>query len=260
MQPEAVFRLGSFLGVLLVMAAWQRFAPRRIPTQATARRWSHNLGLVVLDTILLRLLVPATAIGAAVLANERQWGLFNRANLPEWADVILAVALLDLVIYLQHVAFHAVPVLWRLHKVHHTDLDYDTTTGVRFHPIEIILSAGIKMAAVLLLGAPALSVLIFEVLLNATALFNHGNVRIPSPVDRVLRWIVVTPDMHRVHHSVIRKETDSNYGFNLPWWDRMFRTYRDQPADGHRGMTIGLEAYRDASRLTLARLLALPFR
>ena len=180
--------------------------------------------------------------------------------LPAWVGVVASVVLLDLAIYFQHVLFHAVPVLWRLHRMHHADLDFDVTTGLRFHPIEILLSMVIKLAVVAALGAPALAVLIFEVLLNATSMFNHGNVRIPAGLDRVLRWVVVTPDMHRVHHSILSRETNSNFGFNLPWWDRLFGTYRAQPAAGHEGMTIGIEQFRDPRELRLDRMLLQPFR
>src|SRR6185369_7583676 len=222
--------------------------------------WSGNLGLVALDTLLVRLLIPVGAVGLALLAQERGWGVLNNVSLPGWLAVVLAFLALDFVIYLQHVMFHAVPALWRLHMVHHADLDFDTTTGVRFHTLEILLSLGIKAAAVALLGAPALAVLVFEVALNATSLFNHGNVRLPAWLDRALRLVVVTPEMHRVHHSVIPRETNSNFGFNLPWWDRLFGTYRAQPAAGHEGMTIGIAQFRDPSELRLDRMLLQPFR
>jgi len=198
-------------------------------------------------------------VSMALLAQKSGWGLLNNFVLPYWLEVAVGVIVLDLIIYLQHVMFHTVPVLWRLHMMHHADLDFDVTTGLRFHPIEMILSMGIKLSAVVLMGSPAVAVLIFEVLLNATSMFNHGNIRLPSSVDRVLRFFVVTPDMHRVHHSVVIRETNSNFGFNLPWWDRLLGTYRDQPASGHEGMTIGLSQFRDAKRLTLPWMLALPF-
>ena len=255
---ELVIRLGFFFGVLTIMAIWELFAPRRKLSTSKTGRWTNNLSLVIVNSILLRLIFPVTAVGVALIAAERQWGLLNNAGLPVWLAVIMAVVMLDLVIYLQHVIFHAVPTLWRLHMVHHTDLDIDVTTGNRFHPLEIILSMLIKMAAVTVIGPPVMAVIIFEVVLNATSMFNHSNVRLPKPVDRVLRLFIVTPDMHRVHHSVIKRETNSNYGFNLPWWDRMFGTYRDQPAAGHIAMTIGLEQYRDPAQLTLPRLFILP--
>jgi len=256
---EPIIRLGSFASVLALMALAEVLAPRRRLTVGRHPRWLSNLGLVALDTLAVRLLLPLGAVGMAVLAQERGWGLVNNLDLPGWLAVTLSVLALDLVIYLQHVLFHAVPVLWRLHMVHHADLDFDVTTGVRFHTLEILLSMGLKLAAVVLLGAPALGVLIFEVLLNATSMFSHTNVRMPAWLDRVLRLIVVTPDMHRVHHSVAVRETNSNFGFNVPWWDYLLGTYRAQPADGHEGMTIGLEQFRDDRVERLHWMLLLPF-
>jgi sterol desaturase/sphingolipid hydroxylase (fatty acid hydroxylase superfamily) len=194
-----------------------------------------------------------------IWVGREGWGVFNNVALPYWLEVALSAALLDFVIYLQHVMFHAVPALWRLHMMHHADMDYDVTTGTRFHPIEIMISMGIKFGAIALLGAPAMGVIIFEVLLNGTAMFNHGNFFIPLGIDRLLRLFVVTPDMHRVHHSVFPSEANSNFGFNLPWWDRLMGTYRAQPSRGHEGMTIGLNQFRDPARLTLPWMLALPF-
>jgi sterol desaturase/sphingolipid hydroxylase (fatty acid hydroxylase superfamily) len=257
---ESVIRLGCFVGVLAAMALWEVLAPRRRLTAAKPSRWASNLGLVILDTVVVRLLVPLGAVGVAWLAERRAWGLFHNADLPEWVAVVGSVVALDFVIYLQHVLFHAVPILWRLHMVHHADLDFDVTTGVRFHTLEILLSFGIKAAAIILLGAPALGVLIFEILLNATAMFSHGNVRLPGWLDRLLRLFVVTPEMHRVHHSIHTRETNSNFGFNMPWWDYLFGTYRAQPVDGHERMTIGLEQFREervADRLHW--MLLLPF-
>jgi sterol desaturase/sphingolipid hydroxylase (fatty acid hydroxylase superfamily) len=196
----------------------------------------------------------------AMLVEDRGWGLFNVLPIPDRAAVPAAVVLLDLALYAQHVAFHAVPPLWRLHRMHHADLEVDVTTGVRFHPAEIVPSMVIKFAVVVALGTPPLAVLIFEVLLNATSMFNHGNVRLPRWLDCFLRWIVVTPEMHRVHHSVLRYETDSNFGFNLPWWDRLFGTYRANPAVGHEGMTLGIDRFRDPAELRLDRMLLQPFR
>lgn len=241
------------------MAAWEVLAPRRRQAIGRGVRWTNNIALVALDTLLVRLAFPMAAVGAALWAEGAGWGLFHWLGVPWWLAVPLAVLLLDLAIYTQHVVFHAVPALWRLHRVHHADLEFDVTTGLRFHPLEILLSMAIKIALVVALGAPAVAVLIFEVLLNATSQFNHGNVRLPAPVDRALRRIVVTPDMHRVHHSVVRAETDSNYGFCLSWWDRLFGTYRAEPAAGHDGMTIGLEEFRTPRDLWLDRLLLQPF-
>jgi sterol desaturase/sphingolipid hydroxylase (fatty acid hydroxylase superfamily) len=257
---EPTIRLGFFLGVFAVMAALEALLPRRGRSLSRWARWPSNLGIVAVNTVLLRILFPTAAVGLALLGEARGWGLLNTLALPDWLSLALAVLLLDLVIYLQHVMFHAVPALWRLHRMHHADLDLDVTTGARFHPIEILLSMGLKLAAVAALGAPALAVLVFEVLLNATAMFNHANLKIPVALDRVLRWVIVTPDMHRVHHSVVPRETNSNFGFNLPWWDRLLGTYRAQPAAGHEAMTIGLEAFRAPRDLRLDRMLVQPFR
>lgn len=258
MQNEPALRLAVFLGVFALVAGWEALSPRRTRRFSRRERWPHNLGLLVLDVLLLRLVAPGAAIGVAIAAEARGWGLLSALTLPAWAEVLLAVVALDLAIYFQHVLFHAVPTLWRLHRVHHADPDFDVTTGTRFHPIEILLSTAIKCAAVAAIGAPVIAVLAFEVLLNATAMFNHANARLPGVVDRWLRWLVVTPDMHRVHHSIVRDETNSNFGFNLPCWDCLFGTYRAQPARGHAGMTVGLEAFRDATHLRLDRLLLQP--
>ncbi|MHB8901193.1 MAG: sterol desaturase family protein [Thermoguttaceae bacterium] len=259
-EYEPTIRLGFFVGVLAAMGVWEMLAPRRGRSTSKPLRWLNNLGLVFFNSLLLRIVAPLGGLGVAVLAEYRGWGLFHSIAMPGWLAVLASVVLLDLAIYLQHVMFHAVPLFWRLHMVHHADLDVDVTTGLRFHTIEIVLSFGIKAAVILLLGAPALAVLIFEVLLNATSMFNHSNVRMPSSIDRVLRLFVVTPDMHRVHHSVIARETNSNFGFNLPWWDMLFGTYRNQPSEGHVGMTIGLSQFRDERRAErLHWMLALPF-
>lgn len=257
---EATLRLGTFFGVFLAMAVWEAAAPRRARAFSRLTRWPSNLVIVALNTALVRLLLPTTAVGLALLGAGRGWGLLNNLPVPPWAAIVASVVLLDAAIYLQHVMFHAVPALWRLHRMHHADLDFDVTTGARFHPIEIILSMLIKFGVVAALGAAPLGVLIFEVVLNATSMFNHGNVRIPVPLDRVLRLLVVTPDMHRVHHSILVDETNSNFGFNLPWWDRLLGTYRAQPAAGHDGMTIGIEQFRASRELWLDRMLVQPFR
>jgi sterol desaturase/sphingolipid hydroxylase (fatty acid hydroxylase superfamily) len=257
---EAAVRLGAFITVFTVMALWEAAAPRRTRFYSRFRRWPSNLAVVALNTALIRILLPTTAVALALLGANRGWGLFNNVRVSPWMAVVASIALLDAAIYLQHVMFHAVPALWRVHRMHHADLDFDVTTGARFHPIEIVLSMLIKFAVVVALGAPALGVLIFEVLLNATSMFNHANVRIPIRLDRYLRWLLVTPDMHRVHHSIVVGETNSNFGFNLPWWDRLLGTYRDQPAAGHEGMTIGIEQFREARELWLDRMLLQPFR
>jgi sterol desaturase/sphingolipid hydroxylase (fatty acid hydroxylase superfamily) len=257
---EPFIRLAAFGGVLVVMALWELVGPRRPQSIGRGWRWPNNLGVVMVNTLLLRILFPVTAVGLALVAEARGFGLFNAIDVPYWVAVVASVVILDLAIYLQHVLFHAVPGLWRLHRMHHADLEFDVTTGLRFHPVEILLSMLIKFAVVGALGAPALAVLIFEVLLNATSIFNHGNVRIPQGIDRVLRWLVVTPDMHRVHHSIVVRETNSNFGFNLPWWDRLFGTYRAQPTAGHEGMTIGIAQFRAPRELGLDRMLLQPLR
>lgn len=257
---EPALRFGAFAAVIVLVAAWEAVAPRRRRSFARRERWPHNFALLVLDVAIVRLLAPGVAIAVAAAAARRGWGLLPSLALPEWATVASAFVLLDLAIYFQHVVFHAVPLLWRLHRVHHADPDFDVTTGTRFHPFEILLSLGIKCLAIAALGAPVAAVLAFEVVLNVTAMFNHANARLPLGVDRWLRWIVVTPDMHRVHHSIVRRETDSNFGFNLPWWDRLFGTYRAQPAQGHAAMTIGVDGLSDRSELRVWHLLTQPFR
>lgn len=257
---EIAVRVGCYAAVFAAMALWEWSAPRRRLTVGRRLRWPGNLGILAIDIVAVRLLVPTAAVGVALIAAAHGWGLFNMLGLPAWAAIPVGVIVLDLVIYTQHVVFHHVPLLWRLHRMHHADLDIDVTTGVRFHPLEILLSLAIKMAAVVVLGVPAPAVLIFEVLLNATSMFNHSNVVLPPRLDLVARWIVVTPQMHQVHHSIERAETDSNFGFNLPWWDRLFGTYRAQPAAGEQGMTIGLPIFRDGAELGIVRLLTQPFR
>ena len=257
---EPKLRLAVFLGVLAAMALWEIAAPRRRREIPRVIRWTNNLALVVVDTAILRLTFPILAVGLAVMAQERGWGVFNNVDVPVWVAIIVSMLLLDLAIYLQHVMFHAVPGLWRIHRMHHADLDFDVTTGLRFHPIEILLSMGIKLALVAVIGPPAVAVLLFEIILNATALFNHANVNLPRPIDRVLRLIVVTPDMHRVHHSVDPVETNSNFGFNLPWWDHLLGTYRAQPAKGHHDMDIGIEQFRTRRDLWIDKMLIQPVR
>ena len=257
---EVAIRLGFFLGIFAVMALWEVLAPCRALTVSKAVRWVNNLGLVAFNMLLLRVLFPAAAVGMAAFAADRGWGLLNYFQTPAWLAIPIAVITMDFVIWLQHVMVHAVPALWRLHRVHHVDLDFDLTTGARFHPIEIILSMLIKFATIMVLGPSIVAVILFEVILNGMAMFNHGNVRLPAGLDRVLRWLVVTPAMYRVHHSVEDDETNSNFGFNLSCWDRLFGTYRDQPRAGHQGMTIGIRGYRQPSEVSwLPGLLALPF-
>ena len=242
------------------MTLWELFAPRRPLTVRKAPRWASNLSLVALNIVLARLIFPITAMSAAIIAQSRAWGLLHQVNWPSWVEVVLAVLAFDLAIYLQHVMFHAVPMFWRLHLVHHADLDFDVTTGLRFHTLEILLSALIKLAVVVIVGPAAIAVVIFEVLLNATSMFNHSNVRISDWLDRLLRLAIVTPDMQRVHHSVIRSETNSNFGFNLSWWDFLLGTYRSQPRAGHEAMTIGVACLRNEKQVDrLPGMLLLPF-
>ena len=255
---EPTVRVGAFLTVLAVMALWEVAAPRRRREIPRLFRWSNNLGIVVIDTLAVRLLFPVVAVVLAALAEDRGWGLFNVLEVPYWLAVVLGILVLDLAIYLQHVMFHAVPALWRLHRMHHADLEFDVSTGLRFHPLEIVLSMALKLTVVAALGPPALAVLLFEVLLNATSMFNHANVRIPGRIDRFLRLVVVTPDMHRVHHSIHPEETNSNFGFNLPWWDRLLGTYLAQPREGHEAMTVGIEQFRTRRDLWLNRMLIQP--
>jgi sterol desaturase/sphingolipid hydroxylase (fatty acid hydroxylase superfamily) len=257
---ELAIRLAAFAGMFSVMALWELLAPRRPWAVGRALRWPSNLGILVADVLAVRLLLPTAAAGVALVAAERGFGLFHVIGLPFWLAAPIGFLALDLVIYGQHVMFHHVPWLWRLHRMHHADLDIDVTTGVRFHPVEILLSLVIKIATVALLGIPAAAVVCFEVVLNATSMFNHANASLPRWLDRVARLMLVTPDMHRVHHSILRQETDSNFGFNLPWWDRLFGTYRAEPRAGHDGMTIGLPVFRDPGELRLDRLLTQPFR
>ncbi len=258
MENEGLIRMSVFLGVFALMALWEMTAPRRALVAPKGRRWGVNWGIVVLDTLIVRLLFPVVAAGAALDAAANGWGLFNWLGWPPLVEIVLAIVILDCLIYWQHVLSHRIPVLWRLHRVHHSDRDIDVSTAIRFHPGEIALSMVLKIGAVYLLGPAAIAVILFEVILNGCALFNHSNVRLPGWADRLLRLVVVTPDMHRVHHSVIHRETDANFGFNLPWWDRLFGTYIDQPEKGHDGMTIGLNEFQDERPTRLGWSLLLP--
>ncbi len=258
MANETLIRISFFLGMLVAMAAWEVAKPRRRLKNPRLIRWASNLGISVVDMIIVRMAYPLAAVGMALLAEEHGWGLFNLVNMPISLAFPISVLAFDLGIYLQHVMFHSIPALWRLHRMHHADLEFDVTTGVRFHPVEMLLSMGIKMAIVLVIGPPAIAVLVFEVLLNATAMFNHSNVHLPLAVDRILRWFVVTPDMHRIHHSIYPSETNSNFGFNLPWWDRLLGTYRAQPKESHETMIIGIKQFRTQRDLWLDRMLIQP--
>ncbi len=260
LNNEQTLRMSAFLVVLTVMAIWEVASPKRRIDIPRLLRWTNNLALVVLDSLVVRVAFPLLAVGVAVIAQENGWGLLNLFDFPSWLAVLAAILLLDLAIFGQHIAFHMVPALWRLHRMHHSDQEFDVTTGLRFHPIEIMLSMAIKMAVVLTIGAPPVAVLIFEVILSATSLFNHSNVRLPKTVDRLVRLVLVTPDMHRVHHSVHPDETNSNYGFSVPWWDRLFGTYIAQPRDGHLDMKIGINAFRERSDLRIDKMLVQPLR
>jgi len=260
LNHEPTIRLITFPAVLIGMMVWEVATPRRRQEIPKVLRWTNNLSLVVIDTAILRLTFPVLAVALAGIAEANGWGFFNMVDLPLWVAVIAAILILDLAIYLQHIVFHAVPGLWRLHRMHHADLEFDATTGLRFHPVEIVLSMAVKLVLVVAIGAPAVAVLAFEVILNAASIFNHSNISLPPAVDRVMRLFLVTPDMHRVHHSVEPRETNSNFGFSVPWWDRMFGTYLAQPAKGHLGMEIGIEQFRTPRELWLDRMLVQPLR
>jgi len=258
---EPYIRSGFFFGILVIMAIWEYLAPRRILTVSRTTRWVNNLAIVFLNSFIVRLIFPVVAVGIASFAHKNGWGILNYFEIPFVAAVIVAIIIMDFVIYLQHVLVHAIPVLWRLHRMHHADLDFDVTTGARFHPLEIILSMLIKFATIVVLGPPVIAVILFEIILNMTAMFNHSNVKLPLVFDRVLRLFLVTPDMHRVHHSIEDDEANSNFGFSLPWWDRLFGTYQDQPRAGHLNMTIGIHKFRDSKQVSwLPGMLMLPFK
>lgn len=259
-MTESTLRLAAFLGVFAALAVWEALSPRRARSRTRSRRWPTNLGLSVLNTLVLRVAFPAAAVGAALWADEGGWGLFNQLAVPGWLAVGASILVLDLAVYGQHRLSHAVPWLWRLHRLHHIDLDVDVTTAGRFHPLEILLSMLWKIAVVAALGAPPVAVLAFEILLSATAMFSHAQIALPPAVDRLLRAVLVTPDMHRVHHSIHRDETDSNYGTLVSTWDRMFRSYRDQPRDGHEAMVLGIEGQASPRAQSFAGLLLGPFR
>lgn len=261
LTQEPIIRLSLFLVVFALIGAWEVLAPQRSLTVSKSLRWRNNLALVVLNTGLLRLLFPMAAVGVAAYCAAKGWGVLNRFHMSTWIAVPFCVIAMDLVIWLQHVVFHAVPAMWRLHRVHHADLDYDLTTGSRFHPVEIVLSMLVKFVTIAILGAPVLAVMIFELVLSAAAMFNHGNMRLPASLDRMLRWVIITPDMHRVHHSVELDETNSNFGFNLAWWDRLLGTYREQPRAGQIGMTIGVRGHTDEREVVrLDGILLMPFK
>ncbi len=259
LSHEASIRLFFFISIFVVVAFYETRLPRRRLSVSKTGRWMINIGIVCIDSIALRIFFSAGAVGVAYWVHQHGWGIMNFLKIPYFVSVIMSVLILDFIIYLQHVMFHAAPAFWRLHMIHHADLDFDVTTGTRFHPIEILLSMIIKSVAIIALGPPVVGALLFEILLNGTAMFNHSNIKLPESWDRILRLFVVTPDMHRVHHSIFPNETNSNFGFNSPWWDRLLGTYRPQPRLGHEGMTIGLNQFRDPTHLTLPRILLLPF-
>ncbi len=256
---EGAIRLSIFLGLFAILAISEWAKPRRKLTMAKGKRWTTNIAIVVLDSVLVRLLFPAAAVGVALWAQSSGYGLFNFFAVPFWLAVLLSFIALDFAVWLSHVLSHKVPLFWRFHRMHHSDRDIDVTTAIRFHPIEIVVSMIWKVAWVVALGAPAVAVILFEIVLNGCAMFNHSNTKLPLWLDRMLRLVLVTPDMHRVHHSAIGDETDSNYGFNLPWWDRLFGTYIDQPELGHDGMTIGLKEWQDERPAKLGWSLKVPF-
>lgn len=245
--------------VFALIAIWEVGSPRRKLGYAKSLRWFSNLWLIVIDAVAIRIIFPLTAVGAALWCQQNAWGLLNFLDVSPIFAVVASVILLDFVIYLQHVILHVVSPLWKVHRMHHADLDFDVTTGLRFHPIEMLLSMGIKFLTIAIIGAPPLGVLIFEILLNATSMFNHGNIRLPKKFDKIVRWLIVTPDMHRVHHSIYPHETNSNFGFNLPWWDRLLGTYIDQPTESHESMPIGIDPFRETKYLRLRWLLVMPF-
>jgi sterol desaturase/sphingolipid hydroxylase (fatty acid hydroxylase superfamily) len=257
---QSIIRLLCFMTILVIIAIWEIIAPRRTLTISKVYRWINNLGLVFINNLVLKFIFPITTTAVALWAANNGLGLINYWQISGWWIIALSIIALDFIIYLQHVMFHAVPILWKLHQVHHADLDFDVTTGTRFHTLEIILSMLIKLAAIVLFGIPAVAVVMFEILLNATAMFNHSNISLPLKIDVILRYWLVTPDMHRVHHSVLPSETNSNFGFNLPWWDRLCGTYQAQPKFGHLEMTIGLSYFRDIKTTQwLKSMLVMPF-
>ena len=259
MEFDNTIRVIAFFSMFGLMAAWEAIAPRRKLGALKLQRWIGNLSLGVLNTVMIRIVMASGAVGVAMVATENSWGILNILHWPVWIEVVLAVLVLDLMIYLQHLVSHAVPALWKIHMVHHADPDYDVTTAVRFHPIEAVLSMMLKAAGVAVIGASPTAVLAFEVILNGMAMFNHANVTMPAFVDRILRWVVVTPDMHRIHHSSVPRETNRNFGFNVPWWDYLFGTYLAAPSRGHERMTFGLKKFRSPACQKLLPILKLPF-
>lgn len=258
-MAEAFIRFSFFIGLLLLFSILESIYPRRGRVHPRKFRWPNNLGILFTGSVLSRVVPSLLPLSAAVMAAQQDFGLFHTTAIPVWAAFVLTILLLDLIIYWQHRILHTVPVLARIHRMHHTDRDIDATTALRFHPLEMLLSMVIKSAAVWMLGAPAPAVLVFEIILNGTAMFNHANLFIPRGIDVELRRMLVTPDMHRIHHSVRKTERNSNYGFALSWWDRLFRSYTAEPAEGYDGMGIGIRGYEDSSHQVLHWMLASPF-
>jgi sterol desaturase/sphingolipid hydroxylase (fatty acid hydroxylase superfamily) len=258
-MTDQELRTYAFFSIISTVIIWEFFQSKRPLKQSKSKRWFNNLALIGLDSLIVRFLLPAGAVGIATWAEERGFGLLNTVELNTTLSIILAVIILDMIIYWQHRLFHVVPILWRLHQVHHADRDIDVSTGLRFHPIEILVSMMIKFTAVILLGAPAAAVILFEVILNGMAMFNHGNIKLPKTLDTWIRILFVTPDMHRVHHSILKHETNSNYGFNMSIWDKVFGSYHAQPDMGHQNMTIGLEQYQAQPTHSILWMLRLPF-
>ncbi len=258
-QYEAIIRLGTFAGIFLIMALLEIAMPRKKRVLGRGSRWFTNMSLVLVDTLAIRLIMPILAVGMADYAAGRGWGLLALVDLPMWVEIIIAFLLLDMLIYAQHIGFHKIPILWRIHKVHHADRDLDVTSGARFHPLEAVISMAYKLICIALIGPAAFAVFLFEVVLNAASMFNHANVRLPLGLDRLMRFFIVTPDMHRVHHSVLERETNSNYSFFLTIWDRLFRTYTAQPEQGHDGMIVGLSEYQNDKPANLIWSLFVPF-
>lgn len=263
-MSESLIRLAAFLSIFVVMAAYELWSPRLERNEMLgamkAKRWVTNLSMVVLSSVCLRILFPAAAVGTALYAQSQGWGLFNVVDVPIIIAGLIAFVVLDFAVWLEHFASHKIPILWRIHRMHHADQGFDLTTALRFHPLEIVLSMVWKAAIIIALGAPPVAVLVFEIVLNGMAMFNHANARLPQSIDRVMRKVLVTPDMHRVHHSAVQRETDSNYGFNFSFWDRIFATYIAQPAAGHDNMRIGLEDFDGPKTSNLVWALILPFR
>lgn len=260
LENETAIRIGCFFSILLIMGTWELYAPKKVPTISKAYRWINNLGLIFFNSLVVKLLLPFLATGVAIIANENHWGLLNYYKIDGILNIIIFVVVMDFIIYLQHVMVHAIPLLWRFHRAHHADLDYDTTTGARIHTIEILLSLWVKFTAIILLGPSVVAVIIFEVLLNAMAMFSHGNVGLPKSLDTLLRYVIVTPDMHRIHHSVIRNELNSNFGVNLSIWDKIFGTYKKEPKNGQDGLVIGIEDIRDKKKTNfILGMLSIPF-